>query len=139
MSYFTFDCTSGAPCHTSPLIVLPVPRVILQVNHFPGSFQMGRKDRLWRNLSRLQLQFGRRDFGFFPQTFVLPADLKLLRRAWEDGGNRLKWIIKPVTLPAAHASQVTRATSHKSHASQVTSHTHHKSHASQVTSHTRHK
>lgn len=26
-----------------------------KLNHFPGSFQIGRKDRLWRNLSKLQV------------------------------------------------------------------------------------
>ena len=31
-----------------------------QVNHFPGTFQIGRKDRLWKNLSRLQLKVGKK-------------------------------------------------------------------------------
>ncbi|XP_030642688.1 tubulin monoglutamylase TTLL4 [Chanos chanos] len=66
-----------------------------KLNHFPGSFQIGRKDRLWRNLSKMQARFGKREFNFFPRTFVLPQDIKLLRKAWEDGGNRQKWIIKP--------------------------------------------
>ncbi|XP_050388652.2 tubulin monoglutamylase TTLL4 [Patella vulgata] len=66
-----------------------------KLNHFPGTFQIGRKDRLWRNLARMQVHFGKREFGFFPQTYVLPQDLKLLKRAWEDGGNKQKWIIKP--------------------------------------------
>ncbi|XP_046371170.2 tubulin monoglutamylase TTLL4-like [Haliotis rufescens] len=66
-----------------------------KLNHFPGSFQIGRKDRLWRNLSKMQVHFGKREFGFFPQTYVLPQDLKLLKRAWEDGGSKQKWIIKP--------------------------------------------
>ncbi|KAJ8314062.1 hypothetical protein KUTeg_008623 [Tegillarca granosa] len=66
-----------------------------KLNHFPGSFQIGRKDKLWRNLSKMQVHFGKKEFSFFPQTFVLPTDLKLLKRAWEDGGNKQKWIIKP--------------------------------------------
>ncbi|XP_072541768.1 tubulin monoglutamylase TTLL4 [Salminus brasiliensis] len=66
-----------------------------KLNHFPGSFQIGRKDRLWRNLSKMQARFGKREFGFFPRSFVLPQDMKLLRKAWEDGGSRQKWIIKP--------------------------------------------
>ncbi|XP_078320455.1 uncharacterized protein LOC111112129 isoform X2 [Crassostrea virginica] len=66
-----------------------------KLNHFPGSFQIGRKDRLWRNLSKLQVQNGKKEFGFFPQTFVLPSDMKLLKRAWEDGGPKQKWIVKP--------------------------------------------
>ena len=31
-----------------------------KVNHFPGSFEIGRKDRLWRNLSKLQSRVGRK-------------------------------------------------------------------------------
>lgn len=70
--------------------------VLLQLNHFPGTFQIGRKDRLWRNLSKMQLRFGKQEFSFFPRTFILPQDIKLLRKAWEDGSSRQKWIIKPV-------------------------------------------
>ncbi|XP_068102105.1 tubulin monoglutamylase TTLL4 [Hyperolius riggenbachi] len=66
-----------------------------KLNHFPGSFQIGRKDRLWRNLSKMQARFGRKEFNFFPQSFVLPQDIKLLRKAWEEGGTRQKWIVKP--------------------------------------------
>uniref|UniRef100_A0A3Q4HGV5 Tubulin tyrosine ligase-like family, member 4 n=1 Tax=Neolamprologus brichardi TaxID=32507 RepID=A0A3Q4HGV5_NEOBR len=66
-----------------------------KLNHFPGTFQIGRKDRLWRNLSKMQVRFGKQEFSFFPQTFVLPQDIKLLRKAWEEGGAKQKWIIKP--------------------------------------------
>ena len=33
---------------------------VQQVNHLPGSFQIGRKDRLWRNLSKMQAHYGKR-------------------------------------------------------------------------------
>ncbi|KAK0155434.1 Tubulin polyglutamylase TTLL4 [Merluccius polli] len=66
-----------------------------KLNHFPGSFQIGRKDRLWRNLSKMRARFGKQEFSFFPRTFILPQDIRLLRRAWEDAGARQKWIIKP--------------------------------------------
>ncbi|MBN3302800.1 TTLL4 polyglutamylase, partial [Amia calva] len=66
-----------------------------KLNHFPGSFQIGRKDRLWRNLSKMQARFGKREFNFFPQSFVLPQDIKLLKKAWEECGSKQKWIIKP--------------------------------------------
>ncbi|XP_045170365.2 tubulin monoglutamylase TTLL4-like isoform X3 [Mercenaria mercenaria] len=66
-----------------------------KLNHFPGSFQIGRKDRLWRNLSKMQVHFGKKEFGFFPQTYCLPMDAKLMKRAFEDGGTKQKWIIKP--------------------------------------------
>ncbi|XP_068185774.1 tubulin monoglutamylase TTLL4 isoform X2 [Antennarius striatus] len=66
-----------------------------KLNHFPGTFQIGRKDRLWRNLSKMQVRFGKQEFSFFPRTFILPQDIKLLRKVWEDSNTRQKWIIKP--------------------------------------------
>ncbi|XP_031549397.1 tubulin polyglutamylase TTLL4-like isoform X2 [Actinia tenebrosa] len=66
-----------------------------KVNHFPGTFQIGRKDRLWGNISRLMIQHGKKEFGFLPQTYCLPYDFKLLKRAWDEGGSRQKWILKP--------------------------------------------
>ncbi|BFZ02261.1 hypothetical protein BsWGS_05300 [Bradybaena similaris] len=66
-----------------------------KLNHFPGSFQIGRKDKLWRSLSKMQLHFGKQEFNFFPQTFILPADMKQLRQVWEESGIKQKWIIKP--------------------------------------------
>ncbi|KAI1899107.1 hypothetical protein AGOR_G00058080 [Albula goreensis] len=77
-----------------------------KLNHFPGSFQIGRKDRLWRNLSKMQALYGKREFSFFPQSFVLPQDMKLLRRAWEEGGSRIKWIIKPPASARGNGIQV---------------------------------
>ena len=44
------------------------------------------------------MHFGKKEFNFFPQTFCLPYDLKQLKRTWEDGGSKQKWIIKPVSL-----------------------------------------
>ncbi|NXY16062.1 TTLL4 polyglutamylase, partial [Atrichornis clamosus] len=69
-----------------------------KLNHFPGSFQIGRKDRLWRNLLKMQARCGKKEFNFFPQSFILPQDIKLLRKAWEEGASQQKWIVKP---PAA--------------------------------------
>ncbi|XP_035187123.1 tubulin polyglutamylase TTLL4 [Oxyura jamaicensis] len=66
-----------------------------KLNHFPGSFQIGRKDRLWRNLLKMQTRCGKKEFNFFPQSFILPQDIKLLRKAWEEGASQQKWIVKP--------------------------------------------
>ncbi|XP_060945188.1 tubulin polyglutamylase TTLL4 [Limanda limanda] len=66
-----------------------------KLNHFPGTFQIGRKDRLWRNLSKMKGRFGKQEFSFFPRTFILPQDIRQLRKAWEEGVSRQKWIIKP--------------------------------------------
>lgn len=69
-----------------------------KINHFPGTFQIGRKDRLWRNLSRMILKHGKKEFGFIPRTYVLPQDMRMFRQIWEKTGCKEKWIVKP---PAA--------------------------------------
>lgn len=32
-----------------------------KVNHFPGTFQIGRKDKLWKNVAKLQSKFGKEE------------------------------------------------------------------------------
>lgn len=67
-----------------------------KINHIPGSFQIGRKDRIWRNLQTQMARHGKKEFGFMPRTFVIPADLKQLHRLWPAYSHRnSKWIIKP--------------------------------------------
>jgi len=48
-------------------------------NHFPGCFHLGRKDRLAINLRSI---FAQKEDSFHPQTYILPQDLKLLKKAW---------------------------------------------------------
>lgn len=66
-----------------------------KVNHFPGTFQIGRKDRMWRNMQKMVTKFGVQEFGFLPQTYVLPHDLRLLRQVWSRSTVDVPWIIKP--------------------------------------------
>ncbi|CAH2054752.1 unnamed protein product, partial [Iphiclides podalirius] len=67
-----------------------------KMNHFPGTFQIGRKDRLWRNLQKLVAKYGASEFGIMPRTYVLPQDLKMLKHDWEKhAANNERWIIKP--------------------------------------------
>ncbi|XP_037962826.2 tubulin monoglutamylase TTLL4 isoform X2 [Plutella xylostella] len=67
-----------------------------KLNHFPGTFQLGRKDRLWRNIQRLVAKFGQEEFGIMPDTYILPSDTKYLQKEWEKGEeNNEMWIIKP--------------------------------------------
>ncbi|XP_044740284.1 uncharacterized protein LOC123301553 isoform X2 [Chrysoperla carnea] len=66
-----------------------------KMNHFPGTFQLGRKDRLWRNTQKLQIKFGIKEFDYVPKTYILPQDLKQLRHVWEKGEGVVKWILKP--------------------------------------------
>ncbi|XP_059617253.1 tubulin monoglutamylase TTLL4 isoform X2 [Phlebotomus argentipes] len=65
-------------------------------NHIPGTFQIGRKDRVWRNLQLQMARNGKKEFGFMPRTYILPQDLKTLRQMWPRYSQRgVKWIIKP--------------------------------------------
>ncbi len=70
----------------------------MKINHFPGSFQLGRKDRLCRNLSHAQAVYGKAEYNFIPQTFVLPADYNILKNEMETADKNVKWILKPVSL-----------------------------------------
>jgi hypothetical protein len=64
------------------------------VNHFPHSFELTRKDNLYRNIMVLQKQFGRDGFNFIPQSFILPQDSGIL--ASEMMKDSSKWyIVKP--------------------------------------------
>jgi hypothetical protein len=46
----------------------------------------------------MQAVHGKKEYNFFPLTFVLPADLKLLKKTWDDAGSKVKkWIMKPVS------------------------------------------
>lgn len=64
-------------------------------NHFPGTFQIGRKDTLWRNHVRLRNIHGKKNYDFLPVTYVIPSDMKQLRHAWEKSSPNQMWIIKP--------------------------------------------
>ncbi|KAK9805688.1 hypothetical protein WJX72_012081 [[Myrmecia] bisecta] len=44
-----------------------------KVNHFPGTWELGRKDRLHRNMAKSKRSHGAA-FGVMPDTFILPRD-----------------------------------------------------------------
>ncbi|VDL99509.1 unnamed protein product, partial [Schistocephalus solidus] len=77
-----------------------------KINHFPGSFNIGRKDRLTVNLQRMKTRFGATEYNFYPPTFILPREYSRLKEFWEEysvedqnsNGNRIsapRWILKP--------------------------------------------
>lgn len=64
-----------------------------KTNHYPGSWHLGRKDLLWRNVSRMHRRFGR-TYNITPQGFILPKGAQ----AWETSRARQPealWIWKP--------------------------------------------
>ncbi|XP_078797104.1 tubulin polyglutamylase TTLL5 isoform X3 [Oryzias latipes] len=65
-----------------------------KVNHFPRSYELTRKDRLYKNIQRMQQTHGFKHFHIIPQTFVLPSEYQEFRSCFaKDKG---PWIIKPV-------------------------------------------
>lgn len=68
-------------------------KVNQKTNHYPGSYHLGRKDLLWRNISRMHRRFGR-SYHITPQGYVLPKGTL----AWESARAKLPdalWIWKP--------------------------------------------
>ena len=55
------------------------------VNHFPGSWALGRKDGLSKIISEQHRRFGGAEYGFHPRTFTLPHDRANLERAMQAG------------------------------------------------------
>jgi len=69
-----------------------------KVNHFPGSFRIGRKDSLWKAICQMQSKHSKVEFDFLAECFLLTRDRARLKRAWEKGfggAGKQKWIIKP--------------------------------------------
>jgi hypothetical protein len=65
-----------------------------RVNHFPRSYELTRKDRLYQNIERLQHSKGSKHFNFVPKTFMIPAEYSEF--AATHHRMRGAWIVKPV-------------------------------------------
>ncbi|CAE7656939.1 Ttll5 [Symbiodinium sp. CCMP2456] len=66
---------------------------VQRANHFPGSFHLGRKDLIWRNLAKMQQRFGK-EYQITPQGYILPKAFL----AWDAARLRQPealWIWKP--------------------------------------------
>lgn len=64
-----------------------------KLNHFPGIWQLGRKDNLWRNVLKMRRKHGKA-YEFCPYTYLLPEDFARLQAEREENPKSL-WIIKP--------------------------------------------
>ncbi|KAK4884418.1 hypothetical protein RN001_000689 [Aquatica leii] len=65
-----------------------------RVNHFPRAYELTRKDRLYKNIERMQHGKGLKHFDFVPQTFVMPGEYRdLCTTHYRVKG---PWIVKPV-------------------------------------------
>lgn len=67
-----------------------------QVNHFPGSFELGRKDRLCANLLRMRKRHPTAYEGIIPDTYLTANDYDRQQFLLQFQANpRAMWILKP--------------------------------------------
>ena len=67
------------------------------INHFPGMSNIARKQRMGQNLNRMQRSYPK-EYGFFPRTWILPAEMGDFRQQFDSQGvalNNKIFIIKP--------------------------------------------
>ncbi|XP_070578672.1 tubulin polyglutamylase TTLL5-like isoform X30 [Ptychodera flava] len=65
-----------------------------KVNHFPRSYELTRKDRLYKNIQRMQHSKGMKHFDFIPQSFVTPSEFDEFHSAHMK--DKSTWIVKPI-------------------------------------------
>ena len=67
-----------------------------KVNHFPGMFQLSRKNHLARNLIKMQKEFPK-EYKFFPKTYLLPSEFGEFKLSFanKSAANRPVYIVKP--------------------------------------------
>ncbi|XP_041351009.1 tubulin polyglutamylase TTLL5-like [Gigantopelta aegis] len=65
-----------------------------RINHFPRSYELTRKDRLFKNIQRMQQLKGLKHFDFIPNSFILPGEYQEFCSSFlREKGH---WIVKPV-------------------------------------------
>lgn len=63
-------------------------------NHFPGSWNLGRKDNLWRNVCRMRRTFGS-EYEICPPTYILSDDYARFQTDKDAADPTALWILKP--------------------------------------------
>jgi tubulin polyglutamylase TTLL4 len=72
-----------------------------RVNHFPGTYLLGRKDNMARVCNKFRRTYGAENFEYFPKTFICPGDRAELLADEDECKARAKkgevpmWIVKP--------------------------------------------
>ncbi|KAM5273587.1 tubulin polyglutamylase TTLL5 [Ctenodactylus gundi] len=79
--------------HLKPFILRSLSEA-QKVNHFPRSYELTRKDRLYKNIIRMQHTHGFKAFHILPQTFLLPTEYPEFCNSYAK--DRGPWIVKPV-------------------------------------------
>ncbi|XP_033734230.1 tubulin polyglutamylase TTLL5-like isoform X4 [Pecten maximus] len=89
-SDYNFIWTGG---HLKPFTLRSLTE-FQKINHFPRSYELTRKDRLYKNVQRMQQIKGMKHFDILPSSFILPSEYQDFCAAFlrEKG----TWIVKPV-------------------------------------------
>lgn len=66
-----------------------------RVNHFPRSYELTRKDRLYKNIEKMQQLRGMKHFDIVPVSFMLPLEYRDLVQAHRSSPKGQTWIVKP--------------------------------------------
>jgi len=64
-----------------------------RLNHFPGSTELTRKDRLWKHFNEMKQAFGADSFDFVPESYVIPDQVEQFLDCYEKTNHT--WIVKP--------------------------------------------
>lgn len=75
-----------------------------KINHFPLSFQIGRKDLMYKNFIRMRRQF--EDYNFCPRTYLFPDDYRKFCSDREAEGFRHMYILKPAAMSCGKGIKV---------------------------------
>lgn len=65
-----------------------------KMNHFPGCWQLGRKDYMWKNLNKQRRSFPEA-YNFVPMTYLFPNDYDRFEMLRENADKGMLWILKP--------------------------------------------
>ena len=65
-----------------------------KMNHFPGCWQLGRKDYMWKNLNKQRRAFPQA-YNFVPMTYIFPFDYDRFEMIRQNADKNTLWIMKP--------------------------------------------
>lgn len=65
-----------------------------KINHFPGCWQLGRKDYMWKHLNK-QRRSHPDAYSFVPTTYIFPSDFDRFEIARDNAPFHQLWITKP--------------------------------------------
>ncbi|KAF1333600.1 Tubulin-tyrosine ligase family, partial [Globisporangium splendens] len=83
-----------------------------KVNHFPGSFELGRKDRLCSNLLRMRKRHLQAYSGIIPETFLTANEYDKQQFLTQFYANpHVLWILKPPNLSCGRGIKLVTASS----------------------------